>query len=199
MARRHEVVIVDRDRETLATLSDSLDCGLLQGDGTRPAVLREADPKGTEFLFCLTGSDQVNLIASLVGRSLGFRRVVTRIEDPEFEHIAIELGLEDTVVPARAIGRYIADRVEGIDVLEFSAALKGDARAFVFVARPEDEGEVAALELPEQARLSHLYRDGKFLLIGADTKLEAGDEVVIITHRKNFDELLARWGDRGTG
>jgi trk system potassium uptake protein TrkA len=192
--RRHEVVIVDLDRERIRELSDSLDAGFLQGDGTRPDVLREADPKGTDCLFCLTPSDQSNLIASLVGRSLGYRRVVTRIEDAAFEHIAIELGLEDTVVPARAMGRYLADLMEGANTLELSAAIKGEARVFVFVARPDDEGRVAGLRLPADARITHLYRDGRFQLADEDTKVAAGDEVVVVTHERNIEALQERWG-----
>ena len=65
------------------------------------------------MLFCLTGSDQANIISSLVGRSLGFGRVVTKINDPEFEHICIELGLEDMIIPARTVGRHLAEMFEG--------------------------------------------------------------------------------------
>ena len=31
----------------------ALEGGFLHGDGTRPAVLRELDPKGTDVLLCL--------------------------------------------------------------------------------------------------------------------------------------------------
>jgi trk system potassium uptake protein TrkA len=192
--RGHEVVIIDADREKLDALGEELDIGLLHGDGTRPDLLRDADPGGTDCLFCLTESDQSNLIASLVGRSLGFRRVVTRIEDAEFEHIALELGLEDTVVPARTIGRHLADMVEGSDSLELSAAIKGDACVFVFVAREEDAGSVEELGLPELARATHLYRGGRFRLIDPASKVAAGDEVVVISDAKNLEALHKRWG-----
>ena len=133
LRRGHEVVIIERDRERIEALAGELDCGYIHGDGSKPALLREADPDGTDFLFCLTGNDQSNIIASLVGRSLGYRRVVTRVEDPEFEHICLELGLEDTIVPARTIGRYLADMFAGHDMLELSAMLKDEARVFAFV------------------------------------------------------------------
>lgn len=195
LARRgHDVVIVDVDRERLDALATGLDCGFLHGDGTRPAVLRELDPEGTDFLICLSGSDQTNLIAGLVGRSLGFGRIVTRIDDPDFEHIAIELGLEDTVVPSRTIGRFLADMVEGRDILEFSAAIKGDAQFFVFVAREEDAGPIEALALPEGARVTHFYRDGDLHVAGPDARLARGDEVVVIAHRKLRGDLEKRWG-----
>jgi trk/ktr system potassium uptake protein len=191
--RGHEVVIVERDKERLEALSGTLDGGFLCGDGTRPVVLREAGPKETDALLCLTGNDQTNIIASLVGRSLGFPRVVTRIEDEEFEHICIELGLLESVIPVRAIGRFLADMLEGQGALELSSIIKGDARAFLFVARDEDAGPVRDLRLPERARVVHLYRDGAFQLADLDTRLEQGDEVVVITDRRHLDALRARW------
>jgi trk system potassium uptake protein TrkA len=105
-----EVVIVEQDKERIDALSEGIDCGFLHGDGSKPAILREADPSGTDVLFALTGNDQANILASLVGRSLGFKRVVTKIEDPELEHICKELGLEDVIVPSRTIGRFLAER-----------------------------------------------------------------------------------------
>jgi trk system potassium uptake protein TrkA len=191
--RGHEVVVVERDPAVIEALGDELDCALLHGDGTRPAVLREADPEGSDALLCLTGNDQTNLIASLVGRSLGFSRVFTRIDEAEFEHIAVELGLEDTVVPARTFGRALADAVEGKDVLELSSAIKGDARLFQLVVREEDEGPASALKLPSHARITHLYREGELLIPSDDEPLRRGDEVVVVTHRKHLEELRGRW------
>ena len=135
-------------------MSDTLDAGFLHGDGTKPAVLREIDPDGTDFLFCLTGNDQTNIIASLVGRSLGFARVVTKVDDEELEHICIELGLTDTIIPDLTIGRYLADIVEGQDIMELALMIKGDARIFSFVAGADDEGPISALGLPELAQVA---------------------------------------------
>jgi trk system potassium uptake protein TrkA len=193
VGRGHEVVIVESDAEVAQAIGESLDCGVLQADGTRPARLAEADPAHADALLVLTGNAQTNLIASLVGRSVGFARVITRIDDEEFEHVTLELGLVDTIIPARTIGRYLADVVEGHDILELSGAIKGDARVFLFVARDEDEGTVADLGLPDGARVSHLYREGEFVLAGADTSLRKGDEVVIVTHRRRLEALRSRW------
>lgn len=191
--RGYEVVVIDREKDRLEALAESLDCGFLHGDGTRPAVLRDADPEHTAALLCLTGNDQTNIIASLVGRSLGFRRVLTRIDSDEFEHICLELGLRDTVIPARTIGRYLADTVEGHDILELSSAIKGDARLLAFVATDADAVRVRDLELPSDCRVSHVYRDGETLFVDADTQLRKGDEVILLTHRRNVDSLAERW------
>ena len=195
LRRGHEVVMIERDRDRIDALKEELDCGFLHGDGSKPAILREADPGQTDILFCLTGNDQSNILAGLVGRSLGFKRVVPKIEDSEFEHICLELGLEDTIVPVATIGRYLADMFEGQDLLELSATIKGEARVFSFVVRDEDAGAVAELELPAEARVMFFYRDNKFQLAEPESRLKPGDEVVVVTHRRNLSKLQERWRD----
>jgi trk system potassium uptake protein TrkA len=194
VSRGHEVVIVEKDQSIIDTLSETIDCGFLHGDGTKPAILREADPQETDFLFCLSGDDQTNIIASLVGRSLGFRRVITKVDDEELEHICIELGLTDTIIPDLTIGRYLADIVEGRDIMELALTIKGDARVFSFVASREDEKRISELGLPSMARVVCLYRDEEFLLPEKDTRIKKGDEVVVLGHRDNLDALQQRWG-----
>jgi trk system potassium uptake protein TrkA len=193
LSRGHEVVIIDQDKERISALGDEIDCGLLCGDGSNPAILREADPAHTECLFCLTNNDQANIIASLVGRSLGFKRVITRIENPEFQHICIELGLQDTIIPARTIGRYLADMFEGQDLVELSTMVKDDARVFSFVCPETDAVRIEQLDLPADSRIICLYRDGKFKLAESDTELRVDDEVVVLTRNKNIAFFRERW------
>jgi trk system potassium uptake protein TrkA len=191
--RGHEVVIIERDMERIDDLKDDLACGFLHGDGTRPGILKEADPARSDVLYCLTNEEQTNIIASLVGKSLGYPRVITQILDPQFEHICIELGLEDTIVPDRTIGGYLSDIFEGQDPVILSTMIRDEARTFSFVTRKEDAGPISNLNLPRDSRVVCLYRDDKFTLPDTDMVLKTGDEVVIITHRQNLAELTSRW------
>jgi trk system potassium uptake protein TrkA len=193
IAQGHEVVIIEADRALIDELAEELDCSFLHGDGSKPAILREVGPEQTDMLFCLSDNDQANLIASLVGRSLGFKRIVTSIQDVEFEGICHELGLENIIVPGRTISRYLVDMVRGLDPLELSTILKDDARFLTFTVRDQDAGTVAALDLPEGARVVSYYRDGNFALADAETTLQVGDEVVILTHSKHLAQLEERW------
>ena len=189
----YEVIIIEQDKARIDELSSDMDAGFIHGDGSKPAILREADPSATDFLFCLSGNDQDNIIASLVGRSIGYQRVITRVEDPSYEHICMELGLTDIIVPDYTIARHLADMCAGQNPLEVSALIKGDARVFSFVAGEEDEGPVAELQLPAGSRLMFLYRNEEFMLPDADTALQEGDEVVIISNSKALPELKTRW------
>lgn len=195
--RGHEVVIIERDKDRIKELADSLDCGLINGDGSKPAILREADPEHTGLLFCLTGDDQANILASLVGRSLGFKRVVTKIVDPELEHVCIELGLEETIIPFRTISRFLADKVEGRDPLELSTMIREEARVYSFVLPSDFRGGIADLQLPADARVVCAYRQEKLIIPDDSTKLVADDDVVVIVHRDSLEKLEKKWGPAG--
>ncbi|WP_299199367.1 TrkA family potassium uptake protein [uncultured Amphritea sp.] len=189
LKRNHDVIIIERDKDKIDEICNDLDCGFLHGDGSKPSLLRETNPEDTDVLYCLTGHDQTNIIASLVGRSLGFDKVVTKIQDPSYEHICIELGLEATITPSRTIGRHLADMFEGRDLFELSTMFRYDASPFSFVAQEKDVGEVSGLALPKDSRIMCIYRNEKLIIPQEDQLIEEEDEVIIITHRKNLETL----------
>ncbi len=189
----HGVIIIEADKAKIDELSEEMDCSFLHGDGSRPDILREVLPEQTDLMFCLTDSDQANVLASLLGRSLGFKRVVTSINDVQFEGICRELGLEETIIPSRAISRYLQDMVGGHKNVELSTILKDEARFFTFTAGEEDAVAVKELKLPAGARVICYYREGKFAHADVETTMRAGDEVVILTHSKILGELEKRW------
>lgn len=192
----HDIIIVEKDKAKIEELSEQIDCGFIHGDGTRPDILKEVNTESTEVIFCFTSNDQSNIIASLVARSLGFKKVVTKLEDPEFDHIAIELDLESIVVPSRTIARYLADMIEGRNILEISSIIKGDASVFSFVVHEEQEGPLNQLELPKECRIMCIYRQDELLLPHDDTKLKLDDEVVLITRQKQLIHLREKFGQR---
>lgn len=190
---KHDVVIIDTDEDKLSDLSEVLDCGFIHGDGSRPAVLEELSPGETDLLFCFSSDDQDNIIASLVGQTMQFSRVITKIEDPDYEAICNKLGLDDTIVPDRDVGERLADLVEGHDVSDLGAAVKGGIRFFHFVAREEDAGKLAELDLPGNARVIVITRDGESIIAGDDDKLLEDDQVLVLAQRDELDKLRKRF------
>ncbi len=193
ISRGHEVVIIEENKERIDTLSTTLDCSFLHGDGSRPNILRDAGPEHTDYLFCLTDNDKYNIIAALVGRSLGYGYVVVQIHDVEYLHICHELDLKHTVTPSKTISRYLADTVTGVDILELSSLIKYEARFITIKISADNAGKVASFDLPNEARIIGIYRDSQFLTPDPDTHLQANDEALILTHSKNLPELTERF------
>jgi trk system potassium uptake protein TrkA len=195
----HEVVVIEQDKERIDELSEFLDCSFLQGDGSDPKRLREVDPEHTDMLLCLSSSDQANIISSLVGRSLGFSRIVTSIQNPAYEDICAELGLEDVIIPSRTISRFLADMSQGLDVMELSTYMKNGLRFYSFTADKKTVGTIEELDLPEEAKVVCIYRGSEYLFTTPETSIKKDDEIVMLAHRDTLPELRERWEPRQGG
>jgi trk system potassium uptake protein TrkA len=157
-------------------------------------VLRDAEPENTDVLFCLLESDQINILAALIGRSLGFGRVVPRVNERQFQHIADELGLDDAVLPNQAVASHLRDLLGGEKSLELSSVIRDDAAVFSFVVGEEHAGPLHDLDLPERTRVVCLYRGERFRLPEETRRIKPDDEIIVICDRAQLDELHRRWG-----
>ena len=197
--RRVDVVIIEKDKACIEALADILDCGFIHGDGSKPAMLREVGPQHTDVLCCMTDNDQANILASLVERSLGFRRIITQIDDAEFEHVCLELGLTDLIIPHRQAAQALADLAFGALPEDFANFFKNGARLFSFVARGEDTGPIENLPLPKRCAVICIYRHNEMILPTADFRLEPDDEVVLLAHEDSLREVREHWTVLSTG
>lgn len=190
----HEVVMIDESRERLTAIEGELDVALLHGDGSKPGLLREADPEHSDVLVAMSDSDQDNIIASVVARSLGFGTVVTKIEDESLEPICREIGLDAVIVPARANARRLAALIEGRDDEALSGMIRGDVRLFAFSVEKPDAGPISGLGLPEGSRAVVVYRGEETIVVDDDgLELRPGDEVVILARARHLETLERKW------
>jgi trk/ktr system potassium uptake protein len=196
LEKGHEVVIVEAAEERLKALEEmGLDCGLVHGDGSRPAVLTELGPGNTDFLFCMTGSDQDNILAALAGKRLGFDRVVAMIDDPDFSGLCAELGLEDVVIPNQELANAVVDRVAGIESVDLAPLMTTGIRFFSFAARKSEEGTVADLGLPNGTRALAVTRAGEVELAGDATSVREHDTVYVVCFQDQVKTLRERFID----
>jgi trk system potassium uptake protein TrkA len=112
-ASDHEIVVIEKDYQRIEALSDDFDCSFLHGDGSRPSVLKDVDPDSCDLLFCLSDDDNVNVLAAVVARSMGFKKVLLRIEDIELLPVCKQLELEHVIVPDRKVAEDLREFLEG--------------------------------------------------------------------------------------
>lgn len=117
--RGHDAVIVERDPERCAVLSDEYVATVVEGDGTDPGILRQTGLDRADALVALTGQTGQNLTACLLAERLSagdLRTVMRVVGDDEATYREF---VDATIDPERAGGRMAANAVEpGIQALE---------------------------------------------------------------------------------
>lgn len=189
----HEIILIELNKDKIDDLSEELDCSFLHGDSGKPSILAQAAPEECDFLFCLTDSDQANIITSLLGRTMGFNKVITCIQDEDLLPLCDELSLDHAIIPDRTMSQYLENIVRGLDTVELSTLLRGGARFFSFIAKEDDAGNIDDLDLPEKSKVIYYYRDDNFFFVEKNTRVKKGDEIVIMTNSEHLPDLIERW------
>ena len=82
---KKDVVLIDTDPAKIRRIGEHLDVQALLGSGTSPQMLRTAGIQEAKLLVAATDSDEVNLIACLLARSLNRYAVkIARVRNQEY-------------------------------------------------------------------------------------------------------------------
>lgn len=189
----HEVVIIDQDSHRLEELAEHLDCGMIHGDASHPSTLREAAGDSNDVLVALTDSDEDNVLCALVGRSIGFNRVIPRIGETELGAICEELGLEDFIASDDALAASLLASIEEDRSPGHESPLSGNFRITAFDAEGGLEGrKLDDIDLGNKVRFIALHREEGDHFADADIELQRGDRLMLIGGREALREARDR-------
>ncbi|MBY8974382.1 TrkA family potassium uptake protein [Rhodobacteraceae bacterium NNCM2] len=187
----HDVVVIDQKRSKLDALSERFDCGLVEGDGTLPSTLREAGGEEPGALLALTNSDEDNILAAVVARSVGFERVIPQIINAELCAICDELKLDDMITPHETVSASLLDMLDDRAHSERSTNLSGQLRLMEYVVsgalvgQQPDEVETGGHE----GSIIAINRGDEELFAADAGAIEEGDTLVLVTRRDDADAL----------
>lgn len=180
----HEVLLIDRDPKALK-LDSVPDAQWLMADACEISSLDKAALSTAQVLVAATGDDKVNLVASLLAKTeYGVPRVVARINHPKNEWMFdSSWGVDVAVSTPRIISALVEEAVSVGDVVRLFSFRKGQAN-LVELTLPDDSScigkTVEEIELPDNASLAAIVRDGRVIAPTAADVFSAGDELLFV-------------------
>lgn len=176
----HDIVAVDASSEAVRYVEDHHDVMTLQGYGASEATLEQAGAQRSDLVVAVTDHDEVNLIAALMGRQLGAKKTIARIQGNEWARTRQGvryglLGVDVTINPSVLVAQELVKvarshgAVEVIDLAQDRIELVQVqmTEASRFLHRP-----LSSLPLPKDTLIAAIVRDGElFVPGGADVVL----------------------------
>jgi len=191
-----QVKIIERDRaraKQLAALLPKFE--ILHGDATDMSLLRAERIDQAAAFVALTGSDEANLMASLLAQELAVPQVVALVDRTETSHLWRKLGLVRVVSPRTIAHRRIQDYIDRGFSSNIVSLQQGQAQVIerrLEPASPAAGVTLAEMSPPRGVIVGAVVRDDKvrgekvFVPRGKD-RLEVGDTVILFVQ----DEELA--------
>ena len=159
---RHNVVVIDKDSASFANLGSGFNGVTMMGDGFDVDLLKEAGIEHADAFCAVTDSDNVNVMSGQVAKKIfHIAKVVTRINDAQYNHIYEELGIE-TVSSTRLLASMVRNKI-----------IESRFSTFLLYS---DEVSVMEIEVTDKTKGKKIkdLNTTKELLIAAIVKKEGG-------------------------
>jgi len=191
-----EVILIEKNPDLSRELSETLDCTVINAEGTSPDILEKAGIKDTDAIVACTGHDQDNIIIGLIARDYKVPQIIVTTHDVQFMKIAKKLGFRNVVNPPHAASISIYHTLEGIDTIDLSTMMRGEVRMISVIAGDEQDGKkLSDISLPKKSEFIGLYRGSDFFLFSEDPVVRADDEILVVTlieHLSSIYEIFSR-------
>ena len=196
----HDVVVIDRHPEPLQRIASALDALTIEGEGSKPAVLAEAEIEKADLLVAVTDRDEVNILSCMYARKVGVKHTVARIAEESYlssRHLNLwSLGIDRAINHKEECAREIFDVLRLPGSLEVAQLLEGKINA-IGVRTPSHS---PVLDAPLKAfsnepwfqriRFIGLVRNQELSIPHGETQLRAGDEVYLVLRPEDADAFL---------
>ncbi len=200
LADKYDVYIIEEDSSRCDAVSD-LDVVVVNGNAANINVLKSANIENADVFLAVTGNDEVNLLAGIAARKLGAKKVIVRVENPEYVDKPIvrdhPLGYDVVICPQLALAQEAARLVGipgAIEIVTFSGGRVEMIEVQIMENSKADGCKVKDLNLPPNVVITSIYRNGEVIIPRGDTVLRKGDRVAIVGKTAEIEKLRGIFG-----
>jgi len=132
----HNITIVDPHEELLRMVESHLDLMTITGDSTSISTLKQANIQKADLLISVLHNEQINIVTAILGKKLGAKRTIARINNPEFlneenKELFKSLGVDYLVSPESIAAKEIVKLLNYPSVTEVFEFSEGKLSLFL--------------------------------------------------------------------
>ncbi len=188
------VKLFEKDADRCEKISQILSkTVVLHADGTDEAILQEENIEGINAFLALTGHDEDNIMASLLARKLGAKKIVALINRLNYLSMVQRLGITTTVSPRLAAVDRILQFARKGRVISVTTFREEAAEAIELLAEAGSKyvGRMLRdIRFPKGAMVGAIARPGGEVIVPrGDASIEAGDRVIFFALASAVNQL----------
>ncbi len=197
--RKYNVKLIENDKEAANELAEQLPrVTVIHGNGAKHALLLEEGIEAMDAFVALTDIDEENMIISMFANKMKVKKTITQIKSDDLGGMLWELGIQNNVSPKNIVANRIISYVRalankrGSNVLTLYRVVGNQVEALEFFAKkPEKfyDKPLKELKIKENCLIACIIRKNEVMIPNGNSCIKQGDNVVVVTTHKNFDDL----------
>jgi trk system potassium uptake protein len=191
--RTVQLRVIERDAARGEVLAARLRHALvLEGDGTDLALLETEDIGRSDVLVSVIDNDEKNLLASLLGRQLGIRRIITRVSRPDNRRLFERVGVDVALSARGAAIASVLHQIEGGQASLLAVLEEGEGRILEFSVPGALHGKALRdLMLPRDSIVGAILRGTQAIVPRGTDHLQSGDRLLVFSTRRAAEDVRA--------
>ena len=199
----HDITVIDKNADTLKSVTDSIDVMGVEGNGAIYQVQIEAGIKDTDLLIATTDSDELNMLCCLIAKKAGNCHTMARIRNPEYanetRYIREELNLSMAINPELAAAKEISRLIKFPSVIKIDTFAKGRVELMKFLI-PENSvlHNIQIFEVATKLKCNVLIcaveRGRDVIIPDGNFRLMSGDKISFIAAQGDAMHFLQQIG-----
>lgn len=197
--KKYAVKLIEENPAKAEELAEDLpNVTIACGNGTQHELLIEEGIEAMDAFVALTDVDEENIIVSMFANKKGVRKAITQVESDDLFGMLDELGIENTVSPKQVVASRIISYARalansrGSNVLTLYQLVNNQVEALEFAAKKQEpiyDRPLKELTIKKNCLIACIIRDHQVIIPNGDSRILLGDNVVVVTTHKNFDDL----------
>ena len=190
-----QVKIFDTNRERCRLIAAKLSgvSMAINADGTNLELLQSEGVADADVMICLTGDDKLNLLLALMGRHMGVKKTIVKVDRYDYielmEKVGVDIVLSSRVLAASEVLAFV--RRGGIVSVSLLEGAKAEAIEVVVQAGARVSGKkLMDAALPRECLVCGYVRGSDTFVPNGHTGLEPGDRAIIIVKVKHSKNVL---------
>lgn len=198
------VKIIERNEARCEKLCRHLDKTLvLQGDATEIAMLKEEDTDKADAVIAATGDDPSNIVAALLARQFGVKKIICEVMKPQYVPVYSALGIDSVINPRLLAAAQIIRFTRREEVVALSI-LQDEKAEITEIILPETakvvHKKISEANLPRGMLIGSLVRKGEVIIPNGNTVLLPHDHLIVFAIPKvsaKLDRYFAQAAGNG--
>ena len=180
---RYKIKIIESDLEKCHKLAEKLpDCNIVHGDARDIDILHDEGIEEHDAFIALTDSSETNILACLTAKEYGVKKTIGEVENIQFIAEAENLNIGKVINKKLLASSHIFQILLDSDSSNAKCLALADAEVAELVAKEGSRitrADVKDLHLSHDMTIAGLVRDGVGHLVQGNTRIQAGDHVVV--------------------
>jgi trk system potassium uptake protein len=202
-----DITLIDLDKDVLDNVSSHLDVLTLLGDATSLEILKNANVRGVSMFMAVTTSEKTNLLAAILAKQLGAKRVIARVRNHDylaeenkiyFQNLGIDNLISPTMLCSGEIYRMIKNSTF-TDVFEFEGGKLNVVGITLDQSCSLVNKEISEMRhdsIFEDVKIIAIVRDQMTIIPRGNTIIRNNDHVFFISNKKAVSSIVDLLGQR---